>query len=380
MRDYLRKDQPLRFAFPIDGDCINCNDGPVADGGILITAQVEAPEGHEVEIESVRAVYSDGCYRASVKITDKETVLTATDRTAGTACSVKVFRLKNPVGGYRLSSDDNIIFLADINDHKDEYNSIFDNPYLAVYKKAHDLYGAKVHLNLFYEFDDQSRSYFSKKREYFNLSMMTDKFKDEFIANSDWLKFSFHATGEFPNKPYRDADRQTVRREGERVLKEIVRFAGKEVLSGCTTVHWGEANVEAAKELRDMGYKAMTGYFVDHPVAPVAYYAPYDLIRYVYNRDFWKDTETDILFGRIDIVVNCKTHEENMQEIRSILDSKTRGGFLSLMIHEQYFYEDYRLYLPDFEQRVLEGCKLAAEAGRVGRWICDVDDIGPLYE
>ncbi|MBQ8310565.1 MAG: hypothetical protein IJX80_06105 [Clostridia bacterium] len=39
-------------------------------------------------------------------------------------------------------------------------------------------------------------------RPYFNLSMRTDKFKEEFHANADWLKLSFHAKSEFPPKPY----------------------------------------------------------------------------------------------------------------------------------------------------------------------------------
>ena len=39
---------------------------------------------------------------------------------------------------FRISSDDNILFLQDINKNKDTYSSIFENPYLAMYKMAHD--------------------------------------------------------------------------------------------------------------------------------------------------------------------------------------------------------------------------------------------------
>ena len=53
----------------------------------------------------------------------------------------------NFVKRFRISSDDNILFLKDLSEG--DYKSIFDHPYLAVYKKAHDLFGAKVHLNLF---------------------------------------------------------------------------------------------------------------------------------------------------------------------------------------------------------------------------------------
>ena len=42
------------------------------------------------------------------------------------------------------------------------------------------------------------------------------------------------------------------------------------------------------------------------------------------------------------------------------------------MIHEQYFYKDYVNYLADFEDRVLEGCRLLRERGYQGRLISDV--------
>jgi hypothetical protein len=283
-----------------------------------------------------------------------------------------VLWLPEAVGGYRLSSDDNIIFLWDINEHKDEYRSIFENPYLAIYKKAHDRYGAKVHLNLFYEFDDKARTRFSEDRPYFNLSMMTDKFKEEFRANADWLKLSFHARSEEPPKPYQFADGETVRRDCEQVHAEIRRFAGEECLSRATTVHWGEANEEGARMLRSLGYGALAGYFIPSDVAPVAYYASKELIDHIYGRDFWFDTETGILFARIDRVLNGWTLEENLRMLKEVMASPTRGGFVSVMIHEQYFYPDYRSYRPDFEARVLEPCALIAANGYVGRHLSEL--------
>ena len=174
--------------------------------------------------------------------------------------------------------------------------------------------------------------------------------------------------------PYKHADAETVRRDCERIHAEIRRFAGEEVISGCTTVHFGEANEEGARALRALGYRAMTGYFIPAN-CPVAYYAPDSLIEYVHGRDFWYDTATDILFGRIDLVVNLNTHAENLQILREVMASPTRGGFVSIMIHEQYFHKDYCNHLPDFEARVLEACELIAKNGYVGRHICEVATI-----
>ena len=370
MSRFVIEEGRLGFIFPKDGDCVNANDGIVIDGGVRIAVSIQAPFGHDIELNGGFVRYENGCYRGYADIKNGENTLCARDVTTGDSASVKVYSLPNALGGYRLSSDDNIIFLYDINEHKDEYKSIFDNPYLAIYKKAHDLWGAKAHLNLFYEFDDEARACFSEDRPYFNLSMMTDKFKDEFRANADWLKFTFHAKSEFPPMPYKYADGETVRRDCEKIHSEIRRFAGDEVISRCTTVHFGEANRDGVRVLRELGYKVLTGYFIDGEF-PVAYYADNEMINHVYERDFWRDNETDMLFGRIDLVLNLNKHSENMQILREIMASPTRGGFMSVMIHEQYFYSDYMNYLPDFESRVLDACELIAKSVYVGRHITE---------
>ena len=151
------------------------------------------------------------------------------DLNSGEKTSIAVYKLHDPVGKYRLSSDDNILFLQDINDHKDTYQSIFDNPYLAVYKKAHDLYGACVHINIYYEYTEEEMKDFSAHKTYFNLSMMTDRFKPEWQQNADWLKLSFHARKNYPNRPYQNATIAQISRDIELVHREIIRFAGKEV-------------------------------------------------------------------------------------------------------------------------------------------------------
>ena len=262
------------------------------------------------------------------------------------------------------------MFLQDINDNKDKYKSIFENPYLAVYKKAHDLYKAKVHINLFYEFDENAQKCFSKKREYFNLSMMTDKFKEEFKANSDWLKFSFHAHTEFPDAPYEHATGEKIKADCIRVAKEIVRFAGEDSLPDTTTVHWGEANVECIRALRSLGIKNFAGYFDadDKGDYIVSYYLKHDkkLCEHLHKRDFYCDTLEDVFFAKIDCVTNIGTLENAMEKIQNALENPHTCGFISFMIHQQYFHDDYINYEPDFEKRVLEPSKLLFEKGYLG--------------
>lgn len=73
--------------------------------------------------------------------------------------------------------------------------SIFDHHFLKSLRETHDKTGLKVQMNLFY----RTSSFYGI--DDFSLSDVTDAYKAEFEANSDWLKFSFHAKEEFPDYP-----------------------------------------------------------------------------------------------------------------------------------------------------------------------------------
>ncbi|MBR6767099.1 MAG: hypothetical protein IKM02_04025, partial [Clostridia bacterium] len=323
-----------------------------------------------VMINGVPAEKDGDCYRAEASISIGENRITA--RNACDCREIRVFRFDGSIGSYRLSSDDNIIFLWDIHKNRDTYASIFDNPYLAVYKKAHDLYGAKVHLNLFYGMEEMYNG-FDKKRADFNLSMMTDRFKAEWQANADWLKLNFHAMSNEPECPYRDTVYRRIHADCERVQKEIIRFAGEEVLSEETTVHWGECTREGVQALRDLGIRTLAGYFWMCGGKPmVAYHYPEEMVRHIGSRDFWYDRDLNVMFAVIDDVMNMRRVQGNMDVLDKIYAQKTRAGFLEIMIHEQYFYEDYVYYIPEFEEIVLECCKWASRKGYKGAFLNEI--------
>lgn len=363
----------MRFIFPQDGDCINKNDGALTADGIIIEVRVSAPADAEIFIGGEKAQFSAGVWTAKVLISDYKTLLTAENRATGESCSINLLKFADPVGKFRLSSDDNILFLQDITVNKNKYNSIFDNPYLALYKKAHDLYGAKIHLNLFYEYIPDEK-YFSAHPDYFDLSMMTDKFKFEFRANSDWLKLAFHSNAEFPDKPYKFATAEKITEDYEKIRREIVRFAGESSMTSSTTVHFGAANREVVRALHDLGLRSLTGYFRRNAKGEpsVSYYFEDERLEHIGSRDFWYDKETDIIFAQIDLVLNEKTYDDVMAALPKIADNPQRGGFISLMIHEQYFHPDYRRHLPDFESRVLDACAFLADRGYSGTHISEL--------
>ncbi len=369
MRNYIEHQKSLRFIFPIDGDCLNEYDGQIKDGKLCV--KIRLFSSCDVTVNGQKAEKSGQEYVREVCLDVGKNIIKAEN--GKDTEEICVYRLQKAIGFYRLSSDDNIIFLWDINKNKDKYRSIFDNQYLALYKKAHDLYGASVHLNIYYEMP-KVHPKFSKEREYFDLSMMTDKFKKEWQENSDWLKLNFHAKADKPDNPYIDADYSTVYEDCKKVQDEIIRFAGEECLSSETTLHWGKCTPEGVKAMRKLGIKNLAGYFVIVNGRPsVAYFYPKYLVEYLSRRDFWYDKDCDVLYCKTDRVLNLHTAKEAIELLNILYDHQNGNkGFIELMIHEQYYYDDYASHLYDFEERVLEGCRWAAEKGYKGAFIDEI--------
>lgn len=81
---------------------------------------------------------------------------------------------------FHLSFDDVINIFKDLTVNED-YQSIFDNNNLEWFKKLHDKYGVVISCYVFYEADGIS------------LGQCTERFKDEFEENANWLRFGFHS-------------------------------------------------------------------------------------------------------------------------------------------------------------------------------------------
>lgn len=374
MRNYFRYGSKIRFAFPLDGDCLNKFDGEEKDGVLWIKVKLEADKKSKIEVNQIPASYNGTCFEADVPVSGYRTNLVAKDGD-GNEEKIVVFRLKNPVGIYRLSSDDNILFLQDINDHKCTYKSIFDNPYLAMYKEVHDKYGANIQLNIHWEFEPDSRWFSDKSRRPFNLEMMTDKFKSEFEANSSWLKLSFHAREPQTEKPYINTDMKTIAADAEKVYREVIRFAGEKTLSTHnTTIHWGECTLDGMRAMSNLGLRGAYGYFnIKSDGTPsVSYFYPSEFVKYLHDRDFWADTEENILYGRIDLVLNQFALEEIVPKLEEVKANPHNAGCVEIMIHEQYFHKDYADYIPEFKEIVFAACKWCADNGYKGYYMPDV--------
>lgn len=243
--------------------------------------------------------------------------------------------------------DDNILFFKDIMDKG--YKSIFENPYLAMYKRLHEKFNLKIQLNLFY------------RTEGFDLSMMSEKYLPEWKENCDWLKLSFHS--DLNNvSPYEFSGYDEVFSDCEKVNREILRFASDSALAKTTTVHYCRTTKEGARAVADNGVLGLLGIFASEKTPSEFYSVDSESKERLRHGDIVK--VEDMSYAAIDVVLNCFSKEENLSRISAILG---REG-IRVMIHEQYFYPDYKAYQPDFEEKLEAAFSLLTSSGYESRF------------
>jgi len=236
--------------------------------------------------------------------------------------------------------DDNIRFLKELSE--EQPNSLFDHPYPAMLRRLHERFGIKIQLNLFYRVGD------------FDLSQATDRYKSEWQENADWLKLSFHSDRE-NSFPYKDSGYDEVFRDCRAVHNEILRFASPASLAETTTVHFCQTLPEGTRALAENGVKGLLGLFgtVEHP--STSYSLDEDMASEIRSGKIL--TLDGMAYAAIDMIVNMVRLENITPMLTSLLERET----LRVMIHEQYFYQDYKAYQPDFEEKLITVFSLLAQ-------------------
>ena len=342
----------IKFLSPVDGDMLNELDGKVNNGCLVTPVRIQASPGAKIKINSVYAKFSDNTFVTDVQLKDYKNIIEVVDENTGNSQIITVFWLKNYVNRYRLSLDDNIWFLRDISNNSNTYKSIFENPYLNFLKQIHDTYGTKVHINIYYQ------------TEGFNVSQMSTKYKSEWKDSADWLRLSFHALQNDPDYPYLNSGYDELKSDCEKVNEQIRRFAGEEVMSKVTTLHWGVATVEGSRALRDEGYVGQVSDFnIENGVPTIAMYLDLEQTQHINKRFLWRDNREGIIFSKASIVINSHKVDEIVPFLDDLKRDPHKSAYMDLLIHEQYFYPFYKDYQPDFRQKVTTAIKWAADKG-----------------
>ena len=234
-----------------NGAVLNHNHGIESENGLTIKVEGICDLASHITVNGAPAIRDGRRFFADVTLTEKISSITAKAVTAfgEFTQSIQVVWDKKSFRRSNFYIDDHSFFWTDL--AKERPQRAFDHFYLAALKKIHEKYNWKVVLNCFY------------RNDHFGGEMkdVPDIWKQEFIDNSDWLRLSFHAYSEFPDRPYVDAGYDDFARDYDLVKSEICRFAGEETFSVPNVIHWAQVSPGSAKALIDRGLKAISTTF-----------------------------------------------------------------------------------------------------------------------
>ena len=348
-----------------DGAVLNSHHGVETNDGLEITVEGIADPQSFVTVNGTAAERRDRNFSAKVRLTGKVNKIQAvsSDHFGERSLTLTVVWDRKSFKRYNFFFDDCSFFLRRI--ALDRPKSIFDEMFLGRLREIHRKYGSHFMLNLFFHDDHHD----------FSISDFPADYKSEFRANRDWLRLSFHARSEFPDRPYQSADSVKLAADYDEVRREVCRFAGPECFIPPMVIHWGMTNPENFHVLQERGTRCLAGGFlgcISHigekhsvKVTDIGYHYEQDVAHYLRNAHLWYDRKYDLLL--LDNLLCCNHNDiEKIREKFAALEPDRDA--ISLMTHEQYSYPDYFNYIPNHLDRVEEACRLAANAGFKPVW------------
>jgi len=344
---------PLKIEEPFHGAILHERIAEKVSGGLKIKVTGEAPMRDRVTINGQPTERKGGNFSADIILNKKITEITATSQGSfgSGQHKIKVVYDKHSFPRYRFAIDDNSFFLRDI--YQNNYKSLFDCFYLKILQDLNKKYGARFVLNIYYTTGDD-----------FNLPQFSDKYKQQWQDNSDWLKLSFHAYANDPNRPYEYAPVEKLLADFDLVVEQINRFAGKDTYSPPTVVHWASVIPDALKPLYQRGVRVLSGGFVfRYGEWDGGYHLDDARSEYVSKSDGLMDFDSGIIFSAADITCNKIPVDKVVPRFEKMAKDPHRSEIVDCFTHEQYFWPFYHHYIPDHAQRLDAAIRWLTEKG-----------------
>ena len=369
------------------GAILNHNHGKEGKKSLKVTVQGISEGGWPVTVNEQPAVMEGRHFSADVELTQRVNVVKASVVTPYGTYSQELTLVwdKKSFKRFNFFIDDHSFFYTDL--AKQRPKKAFDHFYLAALKKIHDKYGFKVTLNTFYHNDHHD----------FYLKDMPDIWKSEFQDNSDWLKFSFHAYSEFPDRPYAEATAAIFGKHWDMVQKEIERFAGPECFIAPVVIHWANVHPAVAQEairrgvtaysnnfrLRVMGgpsledrqrggnmktieKRSLSGVDCGNELAGMAmHYGMQEEKDFMDKNIVYYDPQLGVSFFHNTVCCNLVPLAEIPKKYAVAIQRNEERGteILGAVSHEQYSFPYYDNYLPDHLKRLETATRCLVEAG-----------------
>ena len=351
-----------------DGAVLNRHHGIETDDYLEIKIEGLAAPQAKVTVNGQETVRKDRLFYATVRLTERINKITAvsSDYFGERTLTLTVMWDKKSFKRCYFFFDDCVFFMRWIALNRPQ--SIFDEMFLGRLKKIHEKYNTKFLLNLFFQ-DDHHKD--------FTLADFPEDYKAEFQANKDWLKLSFHAKSEFPDRPYQHADRAKLAADYDEIYNEVCRFAGPECFMAPMVIHWAITNPENFCVLQERGTRCLTGGYLgcvvsvteeahSVEVTDIGYHYEQDVAQYLTKGGrMLYDRKYDILLGTNLLCCNYSDIDAINRRFAALPADQ---DVLGLMTHEQYSYPDYFNHIPNHLDRVEEACRLAYEKGCTPIW------------
>ena len=368
------------------GAILNHNHGKEGRKSLKVTVQGISEGGWPVTVNGQPAVMEGRRFAAEVELTQRVNTVKASVVTPYGTYSQELTLVwdKKSFKRFNFFIDDHSFLFTDL--AKQRPKKAFDHFYLAGLKKIHDQYGLKVTLNSFYHND----------HDHFDLKDMPAIWKSEFEDNSDWLKFSFHAYSEFPDRPYAEATAETFGKHWDMVQKEIERFAGPKSFIAPVVIHWANVHPAVAQEairrgvtaysnnfrLRVMGgpsledrqrggdmktveKRSLSGVDCGNELSGLAmHYGMQEEKDFMDKNIVYYDPQLGICFFHNTVLCNLTPLAEIPKKYAEAIKRNEERGteILGVGSHEQYTFPYYGNYLPDHMKRLETATRCLVEA------------------
>ena len=141
---------------------------------------------------------------------------------------------------FHFSVDDTIECFKDINTNN--YNTIFQNPTFAWFKDLHEKFGVVISCYVYYQDGE------------FALSDCTDRYRNEFASNEEWLRFGFHTLDK--KTVY---DKTDIYADYVKTMKELIRIVGSGSIDHVIRLQGFQGNSENIEDLVDSEIEPIVG-------------------------------------------------------------------------------------------------------------------------
>ncbi|TXJ35245.1 radical SAM protein [Brachyspira pilosicoli] len=215
-----------------------------------------------------------------------------------------------------FSIDDCIEMFRDITIN--DYNSLFESKYFSFFKKLNEKYQACISLYIFIEYNN------------FNICKTTDKFKNEFIENSHWLKIGFHGYNE--NSRHINNPKKAIK-DYNIFLKEVYRFAGTyDIIDHIPRLHYYSGDLENLLNLKKIKNGIIGALSADDD--RLNYYLNKNENIFLNNQFIYKDIVNDLLFVKTTI------RAENIKDLSFLISSINLDENIILFTHERFLDDE----------------------------------------